>query len=328
MDKEPWYIKFLDKLGINTTKLRWRLYQGEQKAKGMTHGSKVPTGLQWMSYRHKLCKYCGAVNDRDARICDSCSEPLPSMLGYRISRFFRTAAPTDSPITTKVFIFLIALMFAVQVVRDGFSMASIWQPSPYTMEDLGLFIPDYFYKAKHYWRALAFGLLHGGLIHIGFNSYFLVQLGPLVERQIGRVKMLVLITVGQIGAAAACFFWYYVIRDDYRTSVLGASGWLFALLGFGITFAHYQGQHSLRDVFLKNTAFILVLGFIIPGISNTAHIGGLLAGMGMGFLPMGQTIRSSGKEEFSAWNLVAGVCAVLWLITLFYMARSAYVHWK
>ncbi len=29
---DPWYIRALDQLGVNTTKLRWRLYQREKQA--------------------------------------------------------------------------------------------------------------------------------------------------------------------------------------------------------------------------------------------------------------------------------------------------------
>jgi rhomboid protease GluP len=327
MDQEPWYIKFLDKLGVNTTKLRWRLYQSEQKAKNVAQGGPVPKGLQWMSYEHKLCKHCGAVNDRDARICSSCSEKLPSVLGYKISRLMKTAAPSDSPVVTNLFLGLIALMLGLQLIVDGLSFRSIMTPNGVTMAVLGIFNPDFFYKLGHYWRALAFGLLHGGLIHIGFNSFFLIQIGPMVERQIGRAKMMVLITVSQLGAAAACFVWYYLVQGNYQVRVLGASGWLFGLLGFGISYAHNLGQLQLRDMFLKNMAFILVLGFIIPGISNTAHIGGLLAGLAVGFLPMGDNLRRDIQVENSTWKWASIFCAVLWFVTLVYIARSLHMHW-
>jgi len=327
MDQEPWYIRFLDKLGVNTTKLRWRLYQSEQKAKSLTHGSAVPKSMEWLSYEHKLCQHCGAVNDREARVCDSCSEDLPSVLGYRVARAIATVAPKDSPIVTNMFFGVIVIMFGVQLVIEGLSFQSIMGPRGATIAVLGAFIPEFFYNNGHYWRALSFGLIHGGLIHIGFNSYFMMQIGPMIENQIGRVKMLVLITTGQVGSAAACFFWYYMVKGYYLVPVVGASGWLFGLLGFGISYSHTVGNLQLRDLFLKNLAFMLVIGFIIPQISNTAHIGGLLGGLVIGFLPMGRNLRRDSDDDGGAWKLAARACLLLWLITLIYMARSLYIHW-
>jgi rhomboid protease GluP len=161
--------------------------------------------------------------------------------------------------------------------------------------------------------------LHGGLLHIGFNSYALMQVGPLVESQLERGRMLTLVTLTQVTSAGAC--WIF----SPNNAVLGASGWIFGLIGYGIVFAHRAGISALRDALVRWAVFDLLFGLVVGGVSNSAHIGGLVGGLAFGTLPEPR-IRAdsiSGK----VWAAAGALSAVLWVVTLVCMAWSVKVHW-
>lgn len=319
MSEDPLYIRILEKLGVNTTRLRWKLYQKEQQIKDIQRTGIKPKGLQWLSYPHKICAHCHAINDRESKICSSCNRRLPNMLLYKITRFLTTAGPTNAPITIQSFLGLMFLFFAVQVSLGGFQLSNIMSPNFTATTIMGAFTPDIFTSPFHAFRWLAFGLLHGGLIHIAFNSYALYNIGPLIESQITRARMLTLITLSQLGAAFACYLWYYKIQQ-VGTPVVGASGWLFGLIGFGIVTFHRMGIPSIRDQLIKWTVIVLVFGLLMPGISNSGHIGGLVAGAATALLPQGDNLRQPWVNK--AWTIAAIVSLLLWAATIVAMFIS------
>jgi rhomboid protease GluP len=86
-------------------------------------------------------------------------------------------------------------------------------------------------------------------------------------------------------------------------------------LGGVFGFAIRRGTFSTRDPVISQllllTAINLFLGATIPGVSNTAHIGGLLGGLVFGYL-MAPTVYSQKKLVATAPILLAfGLEAVL-----------------
>jgi len=103
MSEDPLYIRILEKLGVNTTRLKWKLYQKERKVQDIARTGIRPKGLQWLSYPHKICSHCHAINDKEARECSSCNRRLPNMLIYKISRLLTSAASGESPVIIQGF---------------------------------------------------------------------------------------------------------------------------------------------------------------------------------------------------------------------------------
>src|ERR1022692_2128443 len=142
-----------------------------------------------------------------------------------------------------------------------------------------------FTLSGQWWRLLTYMFLHGGLMHIAFNMWCLWNLGALCESLYGRWTYAAIYLICGVGASLASAAW-----NPYRASV-GASGAIFGLAGALIA-AFKLGEFSVPRAALSGTlrslgAFVvynLVFGFALPGIDNTAHIGGLITGLIVGAL--------------------------------------------
>ena len=136
-----------------------------------------------------------------------------------------------------------------------------------------------------WWRLITNVFVHGGLLHIAFNMWCLWNLGQLCESLYGRWTYAAIYLICGIGASVASAAWH-----PYVPSV-GASGAIFGLAGALIA-AFKLGEFSVPRSALSGTlrslgAFVvynLIFGAIIPGIDNTAHIGGLVTGLIVGTL--------------------------------------------
>lgn len=130
------------------------------------------------------------------------------------------------------------------------------------------------------WRLLAHAFLHSGALHLAFNTYILLQAGPALERALGSLRFLALYLLAALGGALAVCLWY-----DPGQPVVGGSGALFGLLGAHLALAVRAGRHALQFLnfagpraLLSLIAVNLLIGLLVPFVSNTAHVGGLLTG--------------------------------------------------
>ena len=111
------------------------------------------------------------------------------------------------------------------------------------------------------------------------------NLGQLCESLYGRWTYAAIYLICGLGASLASAAWH-----PYVPSV-GASGAIFGLAGALIA-AFKLGEFSVPRAALSGTlrslgAFVvynLIFGFALPGIDNTAHIGGLVTGLIVGAL--------------------------------------------
>jgi rhomboid protease GluP len=130
-----------------------------------------------------------------------------------------------------------------------------------------------------WWRFVTPIFLHIGLLHILFNSYALWIVGPQVEKLYGGARFVILYVLTGVAGVAASYFYHP------ENQSAGASGAIFGLFGvllvFGIRHRHDIPPFFKRAVgtgVLPVILINLVIGFSIPAIDNSAHIGGLLAG--------------------------------------------------
>lgn len=130
------------------------------------------------------------------------------------------------------------------------------------------------------WRLLSHAFLHGGLLHLGFNTYMLMVVGPALERSLGSVRFALLYLVAALGGAIAV-----CLTAHPGQPVVGGSGALFGMLGALVAMFMRSGRHAFAFLAFEGPRAVLamiganlLIGWIVPYISNTAHIGGLVAG--------------------------------------------------
>ena len=132
------------------------------------------------------------------------------------------------------------------------------------------------------WRLITSIFLHAGFVHLAFNMLSLYFLGSFVEEAFGRGKFLALYFLS--GFAGGIAYLYF----GGTGPVVGASGAIFGLLGSVLGYALRRGTFSWQNPVIRQllilTALNLYLGFSIPNVSNTAHIGGLTGGFAFGLL--------------------------------------------
>jgi membrane associated rhomboid family serine protease len=137
--------------------------------------------------------------------------------------------------------------------------------------------------AGEWWRVFSAALLHGSIGHIFFNMYALYIFGPRLETQVGSPSFAALY-VAAAGAGGAAS---YVFGPLDQVSV-GASGAIFGLFGAWL-FAAFKmrGSSAGRSMFNQLgilLAINLALPLLIPNIDWRAHLGGLVAGIGIAWL--------------------------------------------
>jgi membrane associated rhomboid family serine protease len=137
--------------------------------------------------------------------------------------------------------------------------------------------------AGEYWRLWTVTLLHGSPLHLFFNMYALYLSGRIVERWYGSLPFLVF----YLTCAAAGSIGSFVAGGDVPS--VGASGAVFGLFGLLLSAGrlHHPVDRQGRALVSQIGMLIvinLIFGFVVPGIDNAAHLGGLVAGLWLGAL--------------------------------------------
>ncbi|MGW4898522.1 rhomboid family intramembrane serine protease [Kitasatospora sp. NPDC004240] len=164
---------------------------------------------------------------------------------------------------------------------------------------------------SEWYRLLTAMFLHQQWWHILSNMVALVVIGPLLERELGRLRFLALYLVsGLVGGALA-----FLVNGGFMES-LGASGAVFGLFG-AIAVMFRRTRQWLAPV-IALLVFNLVVTFSVPGIDKMAHLGGLAAGLLLG---VGLMYAPRGHRTLVQGLTVAGVLALALALLMAGMAR-------
>jgi rhomboid protease GluP len=206
-------------------------------------------------------------------------QPRPSLApGTPEAQPQRVAAvrlPLHRPVVTWVLLAAIAAVFLVEMLLGGSTDSDV-------LRRMGAkFTP--LIAAGEYWRLFTSMFLHVGVMHLVFNGYALFIIGIELERLLGPGRFLsIYLLSGLFGSLAS-----YAFSDSLAA---GASGAIFGIIGAQAAFflVHRERLGTWGTRRLGNIALILVLnlvwGFSQPGrIDNLAHVGGLLAGVALGW---------------------------------------------
>lgn len=181
-------------------------------------------------------------------------------------RFIRI--PERPPLVTYSLMAVSILMYLFQVLTGSFLGEDL--PAALGVKANSLIVQG------QYWRLLTPMLLHGSLIHLGFNMYALYILGRRLERYFNHFRFFGLYLIS--GFAGNILSFYLTPEPS-----LGSSTAIFGLLAAEGVFI-YQHRSMFGDRFkgalrqiIQVAAINLIIG-LTPGIDNWGHIGGLLGG--------------------------------------------------
>lgn len=169
-------------------------------------------------------------------------------------------------------------------------------------------------KNGEMWRLLTCAFLHVGLIHLVVNMYSLRVIGPSVEGLIGKGKFVFIYLISAISASLMSL----VFVDSNIVSV-GASGAIFGLMGALLYFGYHYRLYlndAIKTQIIPVILFNLIIGFMMPGIDNGAHIGGLIGGY-LATMAIGIKNKSEKKDMINGWIVLILYLAFLSYIVFF-----------
>lgn len=158
-----------------------------------------------------------------------------------------------------------------------------------------------------WWRLGTAMFLHGGLMHIAFNSYALYILGPALEHLFGHGRTLVM----YLGAGLIASTTSFMMGSAY-TNAIGASGAIFGLMGGYLYYTWYLPGAARRRLWsgIWPTLLInLVIGITVPFIDNWAHLGGLVGGFMLSAI-----VGLPAEKHLSARRITGVVLLALFLL--------------
>ncbi|MFD8803991.1 rhomboid family intramembrane serine protease [Streptomyces sp. NPDC059597] len=209
----------------------------------------------------------------------------------------------DPRLVTKVLIGLNLVFFVVQQVVGGAFTNRFELIGNALVPQLGVQgVAD-----GQYYRLLTAMFLHGGFLHIAFNMLSLWWIGGPLEAALGRARYLSLYLVSGLAGSALS---YLMVAPNEPS--LGASGAIYGLFGATVVLVR-RLKYDMRPV-IALLVVNLIITFQVPGIAWQAHIGGLVAGLGVGYAMIHAPRDRRALIQYGACALVLVVVAILTLV--------------
>jgi rhomboid protease GluP len=207
------------------------------------------------------------------------------------------------PVTFGLIGACVAVYIAVAIAGQGYgyplNVGLVTQPQEVLAQ--GALVPAAVTRGQ-VWLLLSSMFLHAGFIHLALNMLSLYFLGSFVEQAFGKGRFLALyLSSGLAGGIAYLYF------GAFEGPVVGASGAIFGLLGGVLGYSLRRGTFSWQNPLIRQLLILTILnlyiGFSVPNISNTAHIGGLLGGAAFGWLTA-PTVYSGKKLRLATPTII------------------------
>ena len=250
------------------------------------------------------CPFCGLKNP---------SSPLKNNL------FTRSIGDSDQLVT--ILISLNVVMFILSVIlipgKTGFNFSpfSFLSPSSQSLFILGSTGSIPIFQYDRWWTLLTANFLHGSILHLVFNMLAVRQLAPLVIQEFGPYRTISLYILGGIGGFAISAF------AGVRLTI-GASAALCSLIGALLYYGKARGGVYGQNIFSQIGGWalgIVAFGFLVPGINNWGHGGGILLGV---ILALVLGYKEKRRENFTHKTL-AMICVILTVLTLLWSCFNA-----
>lgn len=237
--------------------------------------------------------------------CPECDERLAQMARVGIPASGQTLV-TPSFLITVALIGWNVMVFLVMVLRG----VSFFAPSPQQAIAFGADFGPLTLNGE-WWRLVTSMFVHFGIVHIGLNMWCLWNLGRAAEQLMGRASYLLGYFVSGIFASIVSVYWHPMAAGA------GASGAIFGMSGVLVSYVYLKKTPSHLEINKKMLsslgtfiAYNLAFG-ALPGISNAAHIGGLVMGLAVGAaLPRAGASEPQRRTRLSLVAILSAIALV------------------
>ncbi|PRP77594.1 rhomboid family protein [Planoprotostelium fungivorum] len=180
--------------------------------------------------------------------------------------------------------FQVVVMASMIAVNRGFVSwnENHWLgPSVQVIRDMGSKDAQYIHSGQ-LWRLITPIFMHVGVLHLILNLYVQIYFGRRLESWYGMHRMIIMYMMSGIyGNMLSTLFLPQQIQ-------VGASGAIFGLNGILLAeivqrWRLFGSPGRLLFIVLSNIMISVILGFVLPGVDNFCHLGGLLMGATCGF---------------------------------------------
>ncbi len=256
---------------------------------------------------HRMCPECRGLIERNASVCPLCGAKIKaprSRAGTSPDRLLGVipvpSTATSVLVAANIAMYALAWYMTQSAASDQLESVSIMSGiDGRVLIRLGAKYGPLMVRGE-WWRLVTATFLHAGLLHIGFNLWCLFDLGPEVESLFSTQKFIVLYLATGVFGFVVSLFW-----SPYGISI-GASGSVVGMIGVLIGASYHLGAlgKAYRSQLWRWVMYILAM-MLIPGlgIDNAAHVGGLVLGLGLGYLvPQGESETRAGEN---LWNTLA-----------------------
>jgi len=201
------------------------------------------------------------------------------------------------------------LFFAMLIVdRDNLQVGGLFSlgaPSRHALLRFGAAGAYPVFGLHRWWTVLSAGWLHGSLLHIAFNLYWIRTLAPATAELYGAGRMVIVYTLASIAGFLASSAAFFLPFFGGAGLTVGASAPILGLLGAMVYYGRRVGSSIVGRQAWSYAIFMLVFGFVMPNTDNWAHLGGFAGGYLAGMLV------DPRKAETGNQIAVAVVCLIL-----------------
>ncbi|WP_055693718.1 rhomboid family intramembrane serine protease [Streptomyces prasinopilosus] len=209
----------------------------------------------------------------------------------------------DPRLVTKILLGINAAVFvAVHVWPSLLShlvLIGVWPPTPFN--------PTEGVAAGEWYRLVTSMFTHEAIWHIAFNMLSLWWLGGPLEQALGRARYLALYLISGLAGGALTY-----LLASGSTASLGASGAIFGLFGATAVLVR-RLNYDMRPI-IALLVINLIFTFGWSNIAWQAHIGGLVAGVVIGYAMVHAPRERRALIQYGTCGLVLAVVVVTTLV--------------
>ena len=231
-----------------------------------------------------VCTSCGQLVGVNDATCYNCGRRNPGLWGFAPALRSLGHDMGFVPFVTGLCVVVYVLMLVMsrgEIQSSG--LMNLLAPSTYASLLFGASGSFPVFQLDRWWTVLSASWLHGNLLHIFFNMYWIRMLAPPVGDLYGPGRMVIIYTAAGIaGFVLSSLAGQYLaflpgfLRGAQLT--VGASAPIFGLLGALVYYGRRSGSSAVGGQALQLAIIVGIFGLIMPGIDNYAHAGGFGGG--------------------------------------------------